>query len=965
MRYRFGEYELDTGSRSLLRAGAPIQLWPKVFDLLQYLVERRGQLVTKQELLDHVWPDSHVAEGSVLWTVSHARRALEQHSGQKLPIETVYKRGYRFSASIEEVHETVAPPPRPTPPRPFVGRDGAMRQLEGRVRDAEELRRGELCVLVGPPGIGKTRCMDELSAVARRQHVDFWFVRCLEDAWAPVLLPWVLALREAARGRPALTARVEALLTRLQRADPVEPGNDALNESFWWLDGVTRLLKDAAAERSIVIALDDLQWADAASLDLLIFLAQELRHAPLVIVASIRADAAFAQDRRLKRLWRHAYRIDLERLTESDVARYVALITSETMRSDTLAALHGLTAGNPLFLEHTLRDLLARHGAGPLSQLQPNAISPAPIARDMLRSSLDRLPPRSRELLGVASVLGEAFDLSDLRAISDLDPEELLALIDPAVREGIVVASEPNVLHFCHALMRTVLYDDLPLQRRTTVHRKAAEALDGASASRLGEIANHYYRSRALGDHARVVAAAERAAGAAARLHAFADAARFSAWAVEAQDLETDTLPRTRVLLWLFHAEMQAGAGDVAAARATIESAMNVARSHGLYDLLVLATPVLRPYTLMASIEDPYLCALLEEALAHAPADANAARVSALSQLAWMPPYAHDTAQSKAMSSEALDLARQLQDKKLLLHALHARLHALSGPDDCAALLASADEMHSLGHVPSAWIVASVLSARYGAQLHRGENIAASATLAELGRQAHAHQWPNVIWVHDRLIVQDHIMRGDFAAAATALEALQRLADRWQISYAAEMHPVLQGLITLETRGIGALSQSMDRSLFRRGMELAPIGLRPFVARLQLELGDADAAKSVLLELSANDFAGLPRDIGYLGSLTSLAVLAVRLDDCVRAQRLYALLAPYSQFNTMSLLLLHEGSVSHFLGMLAAYLDNDADAAQHFDDAIAMNERMGWRPQLERTRRERKRWMSRVQKETR
>jgi hypothetical protein len=325
-----------------------------------------------------------------------------------------------------------------------------------------------------------------------------------------------------------------------------------------------------------------------------------------------------------------------------------------------------------------------------------------------------------------------------------------------------------------------------------------------------------------------------------------------------------------------------------------------------------------------------------------------------------MPPYAHDTVKSKAMSSEALDLARQLQDKKLLLQALNARLHALSGPDDCAALLASADEMLSLGHVPSAWIVASVLSARYGAQLHRGDHLAASATLAELGRQAHAHQWPNVIWVHDRLIVQDHIMRGDFAAAATALEALQRLADRLQISYAAEMHPVLQGLITLETRGIGALSQNLDRGLIRRGIKLAPIGLRPFIARLQLELGDADAAKSVLEELGANDFGSLPRDIGYLGSLTSLAVLAVRLDDRARAQRLYTLLAPYPHFNTMSLLLLHEGSVSHFLGMLGAYLENGAAAAQHFDDALAMNERMGWRPQLERTRREQRRWVSRA-----
>lgn len=961
MRYRFGELELDTESHQLLRAGEPIQLWPKVFELLRYFVEQRGRLITKQELLDHVWPDTHVADGSVLWTISHVRRALGQRGGQKLPLETVHKRGYRFNADVVEVtSEAVVAPPlklQPQPARrPFVGREGVMSELQARLRDAGELGRGELCVLVGPAGIGKTRCMDELGAIAKAAF-DVWQVRCVEDSWAPVFLPWTLVLSEAARTHAALADRANALLTRLRDERTTERGATAQEGSFWWHDGVAQLLLDAAAQRPIAILLDDLQWADAASLELLAFLAPELRHKPIVIVATLRADGTPAQTRALKRLWRHAYRIDLALLSEADVARYVCMVlATDKLRSDVLEALHRATAGNPLFLEHSLRELLRR--PEPPAALTPDAIAPASIARDTLRSALERLDAATRELLGVASVLGERVELSDLQALAAREPEDLLALIEPAVREGIAVADGPSTLRFCHTLMRTVVYDDLPLQQRVALHRRAAEALEHSDDARSGEIAHHYYRSISLGETERIAAAAVHAARAAARLHAFVDASRYSAWAIEAQTLAVGVPPRKRAELLLFHAELQAGAGSDAAARETIASVVELARAHGLYDLLTRAARVPRPYTFMAGVEDPYSRAILEEALAHAPPGANDVRVSALSQLAWLPPYALDTAQSKAMSGEALEMARQLGDESLLLRALSARLHALSGPDDCDALLAVVDELLSLTRMSGAWVAASAFSARYGAQLYRGDLLGAAATRAELGRVADAQKWPLVIWVHDRFVVQAHIQQGDFAAASTALEALERHAERWRVSFAAEMHPVLHGLIALETRGVHALQGSADLSVLRSGLSFAPVSLRPTIARLLLELGDAELAKTTFEQLSATDFAGVPRDIGYLGALASLAVLAIRFDDEPRARRLYQLLAPYPHHNTMSLLLLHEGAASHFLGMLAAYLELHGEAERHFEDALAMNERTGQRPQLERTRRERDRWLS-------
>lgn len=375
-------------------------------------------------------------------------------------------------------------------------------------------------------------------------------------------------------------------------------------------------------------------------------------------------------------------------------------------------------------------------------------------------------------------------------------------------------------------------------------------------------------------------------------------------------------------------------------------------------ELSVRAAQVLRPYPLMGGLDDPYTRGLLEEVLEHAPEGANELRVSALSQLAWTPPYSQDIARSKAMSAEALELARQLGDEALVLRALAARLHALSGPDDCDALLATANEMQALARKPRAWIVAAVLGARHAAHLHRGATSQADATLDALGRLSRARPWPYVTWIHDRLRVQAQIMRGELAEAATALDALRAHTERFNVPFGAEMQLVLEGLLVAETRGVHALRERTDLDLLRGGLSLAPIGLRPTIARVLLELGERDVAKAVLDELGASDFAKVPRDIGYLGALASLSMLAIRLEDRARAQQLYALLAPYPRHNTLNLLSLHEGSVSHFLGMLAAHLGMDHVVERHFEDALAMNERNGLRPQLSRTRDQYDRWSS-------
>src|ERR1044071_1856335 len=101
--YRFGEFSLDADQKVLLRLGKPISIAPKVFDTLFSLVENAGRIVTKEELMNRVWPDTFVEEANLTYTIKQLRKTLGDDARHPLYIETVPKRGYRFIANVDEV----------------------------------------------------------------------------------------------------------------------------------------------------------------------------------------------------------------------------------------------------------------------------------------------------------------------------------------------------------------------------------------------------------------------------------------------------------------------------------------------------------------------------------------------------------------------------------------------------------------------------------------------------------------------------------------------------------------------------------------------------------------------------------------------------------------------------------------------------------------------------------------------
>src|SRR6185436_7732275 len=153
------------------------------------------------------------------------------------------------------------------------------------------------------------------------------------------------------------------------------------------------------------------------------------------------------------------------------------------------------------------------------------------------------------------------------------------------------------------------------------------------------------------------------AAQAAARAQAFADAATFYRWALDAQGVDPQARPRARADLLLRCAQMEGLAGHDEEARRMVELLDEVARRHGYWDLLVRAARVLRPTHLLGVRPDPLASSMLEEVLRSAPDDERRVRISALSRLSWTPPYAFDVERSKELSARALTLARELDEE--------------------------------------------------------------------------------------------------------------------------------------------------------------------------------------------------------------------------------------------------------------------------------------------------------------
>jgi DNA-binding winged helix-turn-helix (wHTH) protein/tetratricopeptide (TPR) repeat protein len=969
----FGDFELDGSTYKLLRAGSEIPLQPKVFDAIRYLLENHDRVVLKEELLDALWPGEHVNDTAVPWTISRARKVLGQHADANHPIETVRGRGYRFTGAVRQAGASAKPPDSTTavlpapesvksraPSDPFVGRADSMDRLLGALHEANS-GRGRLCLLTGEAGIGKTRCIGEFALMARRLKVSVWTGRCLEGGRTAAFWPWVQVLRDALGEEslgPVQKQEIQKLLVELspnpEASNVVDvAASSAVAARFWVLEKLSRVLLNAETAPRVVL-LDDVQWADEASLDLLIFLSAELSRAPVLVVATARdalPPGAEAWAKALGRLG-PCERIELVGLRSADVEHYVAEVTGLELPPEIQRTVYTKCGGNPLFLQETARLLTALGDRGGVRSLRTDDITVPGVARDVLRARLTGLPAATCEALEFACVLGQEFDLPVLRSALGVEAEDLLARLDEAARARLIAPRRrAGTYGFTHDTIREALYEELSTARRVELHGRVARAFEERSGGdfRLNDLAYHYYQALPRTEPAIVERYARMAGEAAMRGFAYEDAAQFFGWALEAQLFRGTGDARSHCELLLALAAAFRLSGRVRDAHKSVERVIEIARNNRFADLLSEAARRLRPFSSVALVPDPLSLQALEDASSLLSEDQRSLRIRVLGQLACIPPYSLSIEKSRELSEKAVTLARQGTDVEDLIEALRSRLHALSGPDHIEELLESTDEILHLDAYLTSITRGEAEVARYQAFIHKGDMSSALGAVEEIGRLGRVFRRPEMLWHHERDLAQIAFHRGDFQAAQTKFQELAMKSRQLRLPY-GKFFFILQVLqLAYERTGVASLQSSARE--WRGDFEWASAlpSFRAHELRFMLEIGNVEEARRAWETMAQGGFENITRELGYLNALAQLSLVAVALGDRDRAALLYDLLRPYPRHNTPTNFGFYQGSVSYFLGQLASLLGRAGDAVGHLEDALVMNGELGFVSQLART----------------
>ncbi|HET9930301.1 MAG TPA: AAA family ATPase, partial [Polyangiaceae bacterium] len=445
-------------------------------DVLLYLLENRQRVVGSAELLREVWRGVKIQPNTLTQTVATLRRALDDEDGSRI-IETVRTRGYRFVASLSPRERTGTAEPSLCPaPHSMVGREREVAGLAARLESALQ-GTPNLVLITGAPGVGKTRLLTELGNMAKARGARLAVARCPETPRAPELWPWLDLVRQLASASLLELIRASAAAAWLPELFPDVPRATAESngaESFVLFQSLLALLREAASQDSVVLVLDDLNWADPASWLFLGFLARGLGNSKLLLALSYsEGQLTPTQARVVGATLREdaSRRMCLGSLRPEDVG---SMLESEVGKTppETMARLLEKTGGNPALLQQLLS------ASSPASSIRIDDTS-ALLSDETVRAAIEfqfaALSEPCLALLSTAAVLGRRFQLSRLCELTSVDRALARDGLEEALRMKIVRRTgTPDELCFEHGLVRDVLLRRLSAAQRqelTTAQR--------------------------------------------------------------------------------------------------------------------------------------------------------------------------------------------------------------------------------------------------------------------------------------------------------------------------------------------------------------------------------------------------------------------------------------------------------------------------------------------------------------
>jgi predicted ATPase len=494
----FGPFRFDARTGQLWRDDLEVKLTPRAAAVLQMLVERAQEVVSRQALFDRMWHGMAVSDDALTSCIQELRGALGDDARRPKVIETRHRRGYRLMLPATPITDptTSAAPLRLIAPAPsrLVGRADELQEL-ARCFDQARSGQRQLVFVTGEPGIGKSSLADAfLAQLQAGPAVRIAEGQCIDQhGGGEPYLPLMEALTRLAQGpqeaqvKRVLSARAPSWLSQMpwlctrDERSAVEARGPATRERM--MRELMLAVEEIASDTPLLLKLEDLHWSDASTLDWIAHAARRRETARLMLLATFRtADAAVAKvglSSLVTELVLHGRCLEmaLKPLSLQAVESYLNARLGEkngTGRSREIAPLLlERTGGNPLFMTGIVNELVQRETPG---RTLGAILSIPQDVRRFIDRQIDELGEGDRQLLSAASVIGREFATASISAALEMDAEPVEVGCARLARHGVFVARSgstawpdgtPAELYcFRHDLYRELLYERLPATRR-------------------------------------------------------------------------------------------------------------------------------------------------------------------------------------------------------------------------------------------------------------------------------------------------------------------------------------------------------------------------------------------------------------------------------------------------------------------------------------------------------------------
>jgi adenylate cyclase len=471
-------------------------------------------------------------------------------------------------------------PPFPIEELPFTDRTIEIQKLQTSIQWIKESGQGGLVLVSGEAGIGKTRLCQEIKKFAQSKDFRWLSAKCTRGEDLAPYTPWIQLLREFATqasiqlfykvSGPYLNeivklipelAESSGIASSMQTTSPGASAEETMQKRLQFFQSLTQFFVRLSRESPLVLFFDDLQWADPAAIQLLkFFRANALNNASLLILVSYRdfeveagenpSVASFLKDLEYDRKYT---RIHLERFDDANVGDLLGAISGNQKISNEFKELiYSKTGGNPFFIEEVLRSLVERgdvfRNEKGLWDRKPISEIDIPLSiQGLIRQRIDRLDQETREVLKIASVIGEVFEFHILSKVAHeiVDQSHLVRAV--AIAQAAVLIrkkkvrptqggeGEKEVFIFSDESMHDVLYEELDPPTAKSLHDKVANVLEETYGNSTDdefapELSFHFMKA---GDLQKALEYSTKAGDRAARLYSHEQAARYYANALD------------------------------------------------------------------------------------------------------------------------------------------------------------------------------------------------------------------------------------------------------------------------------------------------------------------------------------------------------------------------------------------------------------------------------------------------